>query len=70
MKTPRPTAMAERLVLWLTVIVLSGMAGYETGIRQIKGCVVSQAKTYQPTQPALYRGVRAQKRWAKYEATK
>ena len=70
MRTPRSTALAERLIVWTAIIVGCWFLGYEFGIRQVKGCVVSEVKTHQPTQPALYRGTKAQNRWAKYEATK
>ena len=58
------------IVFYICIVVAVWFFGYEYGLSQIKGCVVSEAKTYPQTQPALYRGVKAQKRWAKYEATK
>ena len=70
MRTPRSTALAERLIVWTCIIVGCWFLGYEFGIRQVKGCVVPEAKVHSMTNPPLYRGVNAQKRWAKYEATK
>ena len=58
------------IVFCVCIIIAVWFFGYEFGLSQIKGCVVSAVKTYQPTQPALYRGVKAQKRWAKYEESK
>ena len=70
MNPNRKAFYPDVVVFYACMVLAAWYFGYEYGLSQIKGCVVSEAKTYQPTQPALYRGIKAQKRWAKYEATK
>ena len=41
------------IVFYVCIIIAVWFFGYEYGLSQIKGCVVSAVKTYQPTQPAV-----------------
>ena len=70
MNPNRKAFYPDVIVFYVCIVIGAWFFGYEFGIAQIKGCVVQEAKVHTMTNPPLYRGARAQKLWAKYEATK
>lgn len=64
MKTPRSTALAERLIVWTAIIVLTWFVGYEWG--RYSGMVEARAQCVAPKKLKLDVGKRVERRWINY----
>lgn len=64
MKTPRSTALAERLIVWLSVITLTWFVGYEVG----RYIALLEAKPVckDIKQQSLYQPRKVERRWINY----
>lgn len=68
MKTTRSTALAERLIVWLSVITLTWFVGYEWG--QYKLRTEQTAKCLEKKTLNLYQSRKAERRWINYWKSK